>query len=61
MTPKIGELIARIEHGERVVYRVVDVNVDTRTVRMEPVSVAGYLAIGLPARITVAARKGGAE
>ena len=52
-TPKIGDRITRIEQGERVAYRVIDVDDATHTVKMEPISVAGYTAIGLPVKATI--------
>ena len=57
--PKIGDRITRVEPGERVAYRITEVNEATRQVKMEHVSVAGYLAIGLPVKLTVDCREGG--
>lgn len=53
MKPAVGATITRIEHGERVKYRIIAVDEPTRTITMEPVSVAGYLAIGLPVKMKV--------
>jgi hypothetical protein len=53
MIPKVGDQITRTEWGERVIYRVTDVNEATRTVKMEPVSVGGCQAIGLPVKATI--------
>ena len=44
--PTVGQIVTRIESGERVRYRIVEVDESARTVRMEIVNVAGYLAIG---------------
>ena len=59
--PTVGNFITRIEQGERVKYRIIEVDEATRTVKMEPVSVAGYLAIGLPVKMRVDRRVGGAQ
>lgn len=56
MIPKVGDRITRMELGERVIYRVVEVNETTHTVKMEPISVAGYMAIGLPVKATIKQR-----
>ena len=57
MKPKIGDRITRIEQGERVIYRVTEVDEATRTVKMEHISVAGYMAIGLPVKATIERRE----
>jgi hypothetical protein len=54
--PKVGDVITRREWGEQVRYRIIEVDPKTRTVKMEPVSVAGYMAIGLPAKATIERR-----
>lgn len=52
-TPKIGDLITKTELGEPVKYRIIEIDHTTRTVKMEPVSVAGYMAIGVPVKAII--------
>ena len=59
--PTVGNFITRIEQGERVVYRITEVDEATRTVKMEPILVAGYLAIGLPVKARVDCQLSGAQ
>ena len=59
MTPQIGDRITRIEQGERVIYRVTEVDESSRTYLMEPISIAGYMAIGLAIQATYHRRKDG--
>lgn len=49
---KVGDMITRVSHGERAVVRITRV-IDANTVEVEPVSVAGYTAIGVPTRMRI--------
>ena len=45
-TPRIGALITTLANGERMTYRIIEHNATTGETTLQPVSVAGYLAVG---------------
>ena len=49
---KVGDRVTRIEQGEQAIYRITRI-IDDYTVEIEPISVAGYIAIGLPLRVKI--------
>lgn len=54
--PKVGDRILRIESGERCYYLITAVNQATRTITAEPISIAGYSAIGVPITMKIERR-----